>query len=179
MTGTLSATVRPAIIDDAEAIPRVHIASWQVAYRGQIPDAYLNGLANEMPRRIEFWRSALQRAPEQGRRLFVAERDGFVVGFLSCGPSEDPDRDSETGEIYAIYLHPSAWGTGTGRALFERGEETLQELGFTKATLWVLDTNARGRGFYEAMGWHADGAKKDEERGTFTLHEVRYRRDPL
>ena len=33
--------VRRATADDAEAIADVHIETWRVAYRGQLPDAFL------------------------------------------------------------------------------------------------------------------------------------------
>lgn len=175
MTSTV-ATVRPATPSDAEGIARVHIASWQVAYRGQVPDAYLDGLAAEVARRTDFWR----RWISEGRvHVFVSELEGFVTGFVSCGRSDEGGPGDPIGEVYAIYVHPQVWGSGTGRALFERARATLRELGFTKATLWVLGSNERARRFYEAAGWVADGATKEEERGTFVLREVRYRRDPL
>ena len=44
------------------------------------------------------------------------------------------------------------------------------------ATLWVLDTNAGPRRFYEALGWTTDGTRKPVEIGGRTLTEVRYRR---
>jgi ribosomal protein S18 acetylase RimI-like enzyme len=54
--------------------------------------------------------------------------------------------------------------------------DRLAAAGYEQATLWVLDTNARARRFYEAAGFRADGAEKPDDRGTFTLREVRYRR---
>jgi hypothetical protein len=39
----------------------------------------------------------------------------------------------------------------------------------------VLDTNSRARRFYEAAGWHRDGAVKQDARRGFVLNEVRYR----
>ena len=52
----------------------------------------------------------------------------------------------------------------------------LTETGFSAATLWVLETNARARRFYESAGWAADGATKTDRRGDIELREVRYRR---
>jgi hypothetical protein len=37
----------------------------------------------------------------------------------------------------------------------------LRAAGFATATLWVLEANARGRGFYEHMGWVPDGVRGD------------------
>lgn len=38
-------TVRPANFKDAPAIAKVHVEAWQSAYRGQIPDFYLDSLS--------------------------------------------------------------------------------------------------------------------------------------
>lgn len=39
--------VRAARTDDALAVAGVHVRSWQVGYRGLLPDAYLDGLRAE------------------------------------------------------------------------------------------------------------------------------------
>ena len=46
--------------------------------------------------------------------------------------------------------------------------------GYERATLWVLKTNLRARGFYEKAGWTTDGTTKTEERPGALFHEVRY-----
>ncbi|WP_330987113.1 hypothetical protein [Herbaspirillum lusitanum] len=40
-------TVRRATVDDAALIAQVRIDSWRAAYRGLIPDAYLDGMKVE------------------------------------------------------------------------------------------------------------------------------------
>ena len=79
-------------------------------------------------------------------------------------------------ELAAIYLLPGSWGKGLGRELMTAGLSALSEAAFDEATLWVLDTNSRARRFYEAAGWHADGAGKQDDGRGFVLNEVRYRR---
>jgi len=81
-----------------------------------------------------------------------------------------------TGEVSLIYLEPQAVGKGIGRALFARAVTDLQQRGYAQAILWVLETNARARQFYEAAGWTADGASKTEEWPGLVLREVRYRK---
>ncbi len=76
----------------------------------------------------------------------------------------------------SIYLHPSSWGTGAGRALMTAGLGHLDAAGFGRATLWVLDGNKRARRFYEHGGWRSDGTTKRDDRWGFTLTEVRYLR---
>jgi GNAT superfamily N-acetyltransferase len=76
-------------------------------------------------------------------------------------PARDDDAEpASAGELAAIYLVPELWGTGLGRELMASGLSALCDAGFGEATLWVLDTNSRARRFYEAAGWHADGAVK-------------------
>ena len=39
--------VRPAEAKDALQIAKVHVGTWQFAYRGQMPDSFLNSLSTE------------------------------------------------------------------------------------------------------------------------------------
>jgi GNAT superfamily N-acetyltransferase len=154
--------IRPGRPEDAEAVARVQIQTWQAAYARALPREQLMRLSADD--RVDMWR----RLPP-----FVAEVDGKVVGFVSVGSARDEDAD---GELYAIYVHPEHWGTGVGRALIERGEEELRALGHDEAVLWVLDDNPRARRFYETAGWSTDGSKRDIGIFGFDVTEVRYRK---
>jgi len=167
--------VRPARAEDAGQIALVHVRSWQGAYRGLIPQAYLEGL--DVAQRTQMWERTLAETEDPNAGVLVADEGGSVVGFVGYFPSRDPDADPGlVGEIGAIYLLPGAWGGGIGRRLMDAAIDRLAGAGFAQATLWVLDSNVRARRFYEAGGWSADGtAKQDDSRG-FPLSEVRYRR---
>ena len=121
---------------------------------------------------LERWRARLADPPP-GWAVFVAERDGVVVGFAAVGPSRD---ERGIGELYAIYVDPDAWSTGAGRALIDQCEEQLSG-DYGDATLWVLEDNPRARAFYERAGWLPDGARKAEERWGVRAPEVRYRKE--
>jgi len=162
--------VRAAVEADARSIAEVHVVTWRVAYRGQVPDDYLESLS--VDQREDMWWAILA---DTGTKTFVLEHDARVVGFASVSPSRDEDATPTTGEVTAIYVHPERWGAGAGHALLESAVDALREAGNSSATLWVLDTNGRARAFYEAHGWAADGASKSEERDSFVLREVRYR----
>lgn len=163
--------IRQAEETDAAAIAAVQVRSWQWAYRGQLPDAYLERLPETLPQREAGWRQAIAHS-----YVWVAEQDGVVVGFVSAGPSRDADAAPNIGEVYAIYLEEKVVGSGVGRALLDVAVESLRAQGFNQATLWVLATNSRARRFYEKAGWQPDGATKTDERPGCLLHEVRYRR---
>jgi ribosomal protein S18 acetylase RimI-like enzyme len=163
-------TVRPATVADAPAMGRLHVRAWQAAYRGHMPDEYLDGLRPED--RAAWWDGALRREDRPGVVL-VAEADGEVVGFAALGPSANPEG---AGELFAINVDPDHWGTGAGRALLEAAQAELARMGFAELVLWVLPGNARARRFYERAGWAADGAEQTVDALGVTVPEVRYRR---
>jgi ribosomal protein S18 acetylase RimI-like enzyme len=163
-------TVRPATVADAPAMGRLHVRAWRAAYRGQMPDGYLDGLRAE--ERAAGWERALGRERPRGA-ILVAERAGEVVGFANLGPAEDPQG---AGELYAINVDPAHWGTGAGRALLEAAQAELARLGFAETVLWVLPANARARRFYELAGWAVDGTERTVDVLGVVVPEVRYHR---
>jgi ribosomal protein S18 acetylase RimI-like enzyme len=164
-------TIRPAAPQDATEIATIHVRTWQHAYRGQIPDDYLDSLS--ILERTERWQRILAN-PGLQEQTFVAEIDGTLVGFCSVGKSRNEGTDATVGELYALYVAPHPMNKGAGSALVEAGKVYLIEQGFKSATLWVLETNQNARQFYESKGWRADGTKFTEERPGFVLHELRY-----
>jgi ribosomal protein S18 acetylase RimI-like enzyme len=166
--------IRPAGPDDADAIASVHVASWQAAYRGLMPDAVLDGLSVE--RRADMWRQILAPGRTGHVVLVAAGEDGTgMSGFAHGGPGRDADLEPGTAELFSIYLLPGDWGRGAGRALMDGVLEGLGQQGYTAAVLWVLVGNDRARRFYEIAGWSGDGNEKSEEFGGAVLTETRYR----
>jgi RimJ/RimL family protein N-acetyltransferase len=166
--------VRLGVPSDACRIAEVQVRSWQAAYRGMIPDAYLDRLTAE--KRVLTWERVLAD-PEQ--LIFVAEtRDAGVIGFGSLIGSGNADAAADTGELSALYLAPMFWGQGGGTALVRAVLEAARARQYHALTLWVLVSNTRARRFYEKCGFTADGAEKTERRSPeVVLHEVRYRLD--
>ena|ERR1700728_1651092 len=165
--------VRVGVAGDARLIAEVHVRTWQVAYRGQVPDDYLDSLS--VDQRELVWRQILTDADPASSGVVVLEHEARVIGFAGTAASMDDGAGPSVGELQSIYGHPDFWNRGGGRALMDRAMATLRAVGFSTATLWVLDTNLRARRFYEAAGWVPDGATKVDDRATFTLREVRYR----
>jgi GNAT superfamily N-acetyltransferase len=155
---------------DARRIAELHVRAWRAAYRGLLPDALLD--TQSVDRREEQWRGWNSGHPL--RRIWLVEGDGALCGFAATGPSRDAGAPASTGEVYAIYLDPGVIGTGVGRALFAHAGDALRTQRFTRAMLWVLDTNARARRFYEAAGWRPDGGHKKEHLRGVEVTEVRY-----
>ncbi len=111
----LPVRIREAAPADARACAEVHVEGWRWAYRGLLPDGYLDRVSVEDRERT--WREGVAGSGE--RVAWVAEREGRVIGLCVTGPSEDADADRSTAEVYAIYLLPEVVGTGVGRALLD------------------------------------------------------------
>jgi GNAT superfamily N-acetyltransferase len=164
--------LRLARPEDAPGIAHVQVTTWRAAYRGIMPDAALAALSVETS--TPGWRRVLADRPRG--TLVACAPDGRVVGFSMLGASRDRDAAPVTGEVYAFYVVPEHWKTGTGRRLWLATRTLLREHGFTEVTLWVLEANARGRGFYERMGLVRDPAPDGSfEVAGATLPQVRYR----
>jgi GNAT superfamily N-acetyltransferase len=160
--------IRPAALDDVEAIARNHVAAWQSGYRGLIADEVLDGL--DVGERVDRWRGTILRdAP--GEALLVVDEDG-PRGHVHVAPATRPYH--EGGEIISLYLSPDAWGHGYGRALLVAAREALVALGYEELGLWVLDGNERAQGLYLKDGWAFDGAREP-----FVMNGVDYGVDEL
>ena len=171
----MSVSIRDAVADDARAIAEVHVRSWQAAYRGELPDDYLDGLS--IDERERMWTQAFAEPEPRAAVSVATDDDGGVVGFTGVGQSRDDDAPAGTGEVRTIYLLPEWFGKGVGRDLFARANERLRELGFTRATLWVLATNERSRRFYEKAGWVFDGTESAHQSQCLNMPIVRYAAD--
>ena len=62
---------------DAYGLAEMHVATWQVAYRGLLPDDYLDGLT--VAARVERWQQILTDSP---RQIWVACKDDKDSGRL-------------------------------------------------------------------------------------------------
>jgi GNAT superfamily N-acetyltransferase len=167
--------IRRAQAVDALGVATVHVRSWQAAYRGLLPDVYLDQL--DVERRRVGWARTIEETewPRNGT-LVATAANASVVGFAHVGPARDDDLDpAVVGELAAIYALPETWGSGVGRRLMAAAVNVLRDAAFGDAILWVLEGNARAQRFYEIGGWQRDGAAQDVVIADTSLPEVRYR----
>ena len=140
--------IRTAVPEDAEAVVRIYIESWN------------EGFGDLMPRRevdaklTSRWRADLMQPTD---RWWVGERDGTIVGFAGIGPSWDPI-DPGIGELDTIAVDPPHWRTGVGRALMSQALQYLVSDGYAEGVVWTLARYPEGAGFYLATGWSLMGA---------------------
>lgn len=170
--------LRRAVAGDEMAVAEVHVGSWQAAYRGLLPEAYLARLdPTERAKRYTF----AAEGPDAALTT-VAAVDGTICGFTTVGRARDADAEG-VGELYAIYVDASWWGRGVGRALIGEARRLLAERGHAEAMLWVLAGNSRAESFYRSDGWRPDGTARREKvgggwhpDGAVVVDELRHRR---
>jgi ribosomal protein S18 acetylase RimI-like enzyme len=164
--------IRVATSSDALAIAGVHFRSTEAAYRQLGAARYLDQITVDV--RHEQWRRTFETLayPEA---VFVAHRSGSIVGFVHVSASRDADADPEVGELDRLYIDPGTWRTGVGSALNATGLAHLAAAGFTRATLWVLESNERARRFYEREGWNPTDVSRSAGRWVEFVN-IRYER---
>ncbi len=129
--------------DDFAAISCVYALSWKAAYRGIIPNAYLDAISGDG------WTRMLTNSLANS---IVLLENGEYIGTASICPARDETRRG-WGEIISIYLLPEYFGKGYGKPLLDAAVSGLEQMGFKRIYLWVLKENNRARGFYEKNGF--------------------------
>jgi GNAT superfamily N-acetyltransferase len=183
--------IRAGSVADAAQVAAVQREAWFAAYEGIIAAEVIDRVT--VPDEGARVRQSFRTRP--GQRMLVATApapdsdsdSGEIAGYASYGPETDVlnapwphplTADGESGrvaELYALYVRPSSWSTGTGRALMERVLARTGAAGYRAITLWVLRDNQRARRFYERAGFTPDGAT-NVLTGLGGILEIRYRR---
>ena len=148
--------VRRATADDAEGFVRAYELSWDAS----IAPLVGRRLGELVPfeQRVDGFRAGIATAPDNAG-AWVAETEGEIVGVAV----------RRGDELSALYVVPSAWGSGAAQALIVSALDGVTG----EVVLWVGEDNSRARRFYEREGWSLDGESRTSELGPT---EVRYRR---
>ncbi|MFG3152085.1 GNAT family N-acetyltransferase [Streptomyces sp. NPDC048219] len=159
---------------DCDRVSALRVRGWQSAYRGLMPQQYLDGLS--VTEDAERRRALFARAPADLVNLVAEDDAGGVVGWACHGPYRDGERRTEDAELYAIYVDTGRLGGGVGQALLQESVRRCATAGHPRMLLWVLEGNTRARRFYERAGFRADGAVESSDVDGVAVPEVRYAR---
>ena len=156
---TLPATLRPATMNDMDAMAEVWHQGWVDGHVGHVPAAL-----HPHRTRDHF----LRRVPERIPSTTVAVIDARVVGFVTV-------RDDEVNQLFVAR---EARGVGVASALLRHAEGVIARQADV-AWLAVANGNARARRFYEREGWQDVAAidyQAEIEGGTIAVPCRRYER---
>ena len=154
--------------------------AYAAAYPGIVPPAVLDEWIAHAPAMWTGWRDAtVERGPDHPTRVWVAERDGRILGYAITSPATSeylPPPDG-AGELTSLYLDPDAIGTGIGRLLYEQAVRDLFERGFDPLVVWAFRDNPKAQRFYPRMGLAVDVPDHDWVLGGVPCPIVRFRGD--
>lgn len=173
--------IRRAKLSDAQAVAKVHVTSWQIAYQGLVAQSTLDAL--DITQRAQGWAEWIESSIVERQtgnthgdqhQLLVAEIHGSVVGWVTFGAGRMNEL-AHLGEIAGLYVLPEFWSMGIGHALILRVQQDFLAGGWMDAYLWVLKGNIRAIRFYEGHGWFPDGVEKiTKSTDNESLSQVRY-----
>ncbi len=162
--------VREMVYDDCDRVAGIRVGGWRTAYRGLVPQSYLDAL--DIEEDAERHRARF-RANDGSAVNLIAEHDGKPVGWSCHGPYREGDTRTADAELYAIYVDPAHWGKGAGQALLRESLHRCTAAGYPRMLLWVLKDNTPARRFYERAGFRPDGAQEPFEVHGVQVPEVR------
>ena len=148
--GAKSIAVRPATLDDAQAICEI----------------YNQGIED----RVATLETRLRTADEQRvwlesrdarHPVLVAERDERVVGWGSLN-TFNPRAAYDHVADFSIYVARSARGTGVGGRLLEDLIAVAREIGYHKMVLAAFEWNTTGIAMYERAGFRRVGVYREQ-----------------
>ena len=144
----MTVAIRPATVEDAEAIARVRVDCWRTTYRGMIPDAYLDAM--DVAASTALWDRVLS-APSNTTSVFVADDDGEVFAFAAGNMLEEP-RYALDAELSAAYVRRDRQRMGVGHRLVDAVARAQRAHGAHGLIVWVIGGNKGARAFYEQLG---------------------------
>ncbi|MGN0972554.1 MAG: GNAT family N-acetyltransferase [Aristaeellaceae bacterium] len=159
---------RDAEAADAQLISHIFATSWRKAYRGIVPQHYLDRLPED------YWVPSVRSWLESGRFSALMIYDGKrPVGCCIYGRGRDEGHE-DWGEIVSLYLLPESTRQGFGHAALEESLSRMRQEGYKRFYLWALEHNHAADSFYRREGF-----KPTTDQGSFpiggqTIHERRY-----
>ncbi len=150
--------------DNREEISKIYENSWRYAYKGIIPQDYLDAIPEGR------W---VQNFDNPGWFTMVCVENGEYIGTSSFCRSRF-EQYPDSGEVISLYFLPAYMVKGYGSNLLEAVMRELKSQGFTEVFLWVLEENNIARRFYKKYGFKCSDDVLDDNIGGKDLREVRY-----
>jgi L-amino acid N-acyltransferase len=142
--------VRPATLDDAEAIGAIY--NYEVLHTTATFDL--------VPRSLEDQRAWLAARSGAFSALAAEDDDGAVVGFASLSPYKER-AGYRTSVEDSVYVSRSAHGRGVGRLLLTQVLDVAQAQGFHSVLARIEASGVASRGLHAACGFELVGIERE------------------
>lgn len=137
------------------------------------PDAFAATYENDAYRPDSDWHEMIDAtAADSCSTSLVAEVEAEPVGMAFCRM----DRGRGVGELFAMWVRPSARRCGAGRALLEYALGWMRSQGGTSAELTVTETNTAAVQLYVSSGF-VDTGRRESLRRESALKVIAMQRD--
>ena len=147
----MNISIRLAVPGDAAEMAEILMRSWEVAYKGIIPDEYIREKNASRP---EQYKRAITA---KNTDSYVIRRDGKTVGIMRVASPQNDDVGDDFYELHYIYLHPDYYRQGIGSKAMVYAFNIACNLGKKYMVVWVFADNVNSIKFYEKCGFRADG----------------------
>ena len=137
--------VRPARVEDAQAIAVIQRQIWVDDYRALMREAIVYPPAEEI---AQMWAESIRTAPSQRSRILVATANDVVVGFAAISPL-----DEQTDEIDPLHVAKAHRRAGHATRLLSAIADTANSMGVTKLSTWALEGDHPWTGLLHASGF--------------------------
>ena len=152
--------IRAAMPEDAHQCARIHICSWDFAYKDYVP---LDIIKEHNARRPAMWKKLLA---ENQDVHYIITLDHQAIGIITINPQNESDLPDTVYELSGLYFDPDFVGKGLGTRAMNWIKTEIKTRGFHGISLWVLSQNDRAKAFYIKNGFHPDGRQKESGIGT-------------
>ena len=160
---------RKATARDAEKIAQLHVANWQLHYRGILDDFYLDHQA--LDDRTKVWQERLQ-TPDSNMLLILVEDLNQIIGFGCLFLKDDPEYGALLDNLHVAKTHS---GLGIGRALMKAlAAELIKRQSRLDMYLWVLKDNRSAIRFYQKLNGREKELAIEKELGKDPIKKLRY-----
>jgi len=145
-----SIAIRAAMADDAAALSPLLAALGYPADERVIVE-----------RLRQLQASASESAPDKGLPggVFVADRDGEILGFITLHRTLVLHRPTAVGRITGLAVVPEARGLGVGRLLVEAAERMFVNEGLARLEVTSSALHGPAHAFYRHLGYEDQGVR--------------------
>jgi L-amino acid N-acyltransferase YncA len=143
-------TLRPARVEDAAAIARVHIRSWREAFSPMLTAEQIAAKDLDEASQTSIWTKRLNDEEGKSRFTFVAEEASILAYITGCESREA--FEGYDAELHQIYILQEAQRKGLGRELVTLQARTFVEQGYHSMLVWVMTQNPAVAFYRDALG---------------------------